>query len=407
MPAAAERLLSGRDRLAWLAAFLGIAALLVLTRFSSTDPDSALYAGLADRLSHEPVQRWLAPEWWGFWPDAQMEGFFREHPAGVFLLPAALGTFGVPPLQGAYVVGVAAGLASLILMASLIHRLADRGHARVALVLLQLMPVAFIFRIRANHEYPMLVCLLVAVHGLFAASMGRPFFAFALVALGLSGALLIKGVFATNILIAIAIWILVNPIERKGARRRAAVAAVAGVLVMAGVAVGYDFAYRGATGEPFWSLYWQRQIGPLADVGPIDVALSFGRNILFYTSRLVWHPAPWSVALIVLAWRMRDGFRTRWIALHHESRARLLFVLLFAAAATLLVSPVGRYAERYGFPAVHAIACLGVVAAASVWPAIVRPIGRLDARMPALPVLVWIVLMVLRLGIGSLLPRIS
>ena len=37
------------------------------------------------------MRRWLAPEWWGFWPDAQMTGLFREHPAGVFLLPAALG----------------------------------------------------------------------------------------------------------------------------------------------------------------------------------------------------------------------------------------------------------------------------------------------------------------------------
>ncbi len=40
-----------------------------------------------------------------------------------------------------------------------------RDDARAALVLLQFMPVAFLFRIRANHEYLMLVGLLVTLVG--------------------------------------------------------------------------------------------------------------------------------------------------------------------------------------------------------------------------------------------------
>ena len=46
------------------------------------------------------------------------------------------------------------------------HRVVPRDDARAALVLLQLMPVAFLFRIRANHEYLMLVGLLVTLVGL-------------------------------------------------------------------------------------------------------------------------------------------------------------------------------------------------------------------------------------------------
>jgi 4-amino-4-deoxy-L-arabinose transferase-like glycosyltransferase len=41
-------------------------------------------------------------------------------------------------------------------------------------VLLQLMPVAFIFRIRANHEYPILVCLLLSLLGLAWIGEKRP-----------------------------------------------------------------------------------------------------------------------------------------------------------------------------------------------------------------------------------------
>ena len=170
--------------------------MLVARGFSSGDPDSALYAGIADRLAQEPVRRWIAPEWWGFWPEAQMTGLFREHPAGVFLMSAALTRVGVPAAQGAYVIGIGAGLASLLLMASLIRRVTTRDEARAALVLLQLMPVAFIFRIRANHEYPILVCLLLALLGLAWIGERRPWWMGALaVAAGLAGGLLIKGVF--------------------------------------------------------------------------------------------------------------------------------------------------------------------------------------------------------------------
>jgi 4-amino-4-deoxy-L-arabinose transferase-like glycosyltransferase len=402
-----ERLFPAREAIVWTLCFLTVAAVLVWTGFTSSDPDSGLYAGLADRLAAQPLNRWLAPEWWGFWPEAHMTGLFREHPAGVLLLPAALTKIGIPAAQGAYIVGAGAGLASLLLMAALIRRFASRVDARVALVLLQLMPVAFIFRIRANHEYPMLVCLLIALHGLVFASTGRLWAAIILVGLGLSGGLIIKGVFVAKILLAIAVWIALKPMDTRGARWRGTVAAIAGVLVMGAVALAYDEAYRAATSEPFWSLYWQRQLGPLTDVGKFDVIFTFARNVLFYLSRIVWHPAPWSIALVLAGWRMRGHFTERWRAIPEPGRKGLLFALSFAGLAMLLVSPASRYAERYAFPSTHAVACAGVVSVSQVWPSITAAIARLDRRIPALPALVWLALALLRLGAGSLLPRIS
>jgi hypothetical protein len=176
---------------------------------------------------------------------------------------------------------------------------------------------------------------------------------------------------------------------------------------MAGVALAYDEAYRAATSEPFWSLYWQRQLGPLGDVGKFDVIFTFARNVLFYLSRILWHPAPWSIALVLAGWRMRGHFTERWRAIPEPGRNGLLFALSFAGLAMLLVSPASRYAERYAFPSTHAIACAGVVSVSQVWPSITAAIARLDRRIPALPALVWLALALLRLGAGSLLPRIS
>src|SRR6476659_9463318 len=109
-----EALLSRRERVIWVAGFLLVAALIVVTRFESRDPDSSLHASIASRLAQEPMRRWVAPEWWGFWPDAHLTGLYVEHPAGIFVLPALLERAGLPGIQSAYIVGVGASLLALL-----------------------------------------------------------------------------------------------------------------------------------------------------------------------------------------------------------------------------------------------------------------------------------------------------
>jgi len=46
-----------------------------------------------------------------------------------------------------------------------------------------------------------------------------------------------------------------------------------------------------------------------------------------------------------------------------------------------------------------------VAAACYAWPAVPAFVARLDRRIPALPALLWLVLIVARLGLGPLLPR--
>ncbi len=73
--------------LCWIAVLLVASVLLVRTHFHTRDPDSALYVIVATHLADQPVRSWIAPQWWGGW---NHEGPFREHPFGVFLLPALL-----------------------------------------------------------------------------------------------------------------------------------------------------------------------------------------------------------------------------------------------------------------------------------------------------------------------------
>jgi 4-amino-4-deoxy-L-arabinose transferase-like glycosyltransferase len=399
-----QRLLTRRDLLIWTGAFALVAVLIVATGFTSDDPDSALYAGLSARLAQEPASRWIAPEWWGFWPEAQMSGLFREHPAGVLLMPAALTRVGIPAAQGAYLVGIAAGLASLLLIGVLANRVVPRDEARAALVLLQLMPVAFIFRIRANHEYPMLLCLLVALWGLSA--VRRSWAAgLAAVAGAMAAALLVKGVFVLLVLIGAALWLLLNPLREEARPLRPWIAFAAGLAAMIVVALAYDAWYVRVTGETFWLPYWRRQLGPVSIASPIDDAWSLTRNFLFYVSRLIWHPAPWSIALAVAVWRARGWRRGGWHAAPASARS-VVFVLAFALLSILVLTPSSRFAERYAFSATYVVAAAGAVAAFRLWPRVRRSVAALDAAIPALPAMVWLLAMVLRLVSGPLLPRL-
>jgi 4-amino-4-deoxy-L-arabinose transferase-like glycosyltransferase len=395
-----------RDAVVWAACFLLVAILLVAVRFTSSDGDSDLYAGLSGRLAREPVSRWVAPEWWGFWPEAEMTGLFREHPAGALIIPAAFVRLGVPGAQAAYVVGIGAGLAALLMVGWLLARVVERDDASAALVCLQLMPVAFLFRIRANHEYLMLVGMLVALVGLERVRHTR--WAVALVAIGMAAALLVKGVFVVLTMTGALLWVLFDPAGRGRSRARPLMAIVVSVVFTAVVAVVYEFWFRAVTGEAYWVPYWQRQLGQVDVAAPVGGGLaSLAWNIFFYLNRLTWHAAPWSLALIALGWTTRGAWVARWRTLPDAERRGLLFALAYGVVLVFLLSPSSRVAERYIFSGTYVVAAAGVIVALRLWPTIAARLRELDRRIPALPALVWLALMLARLVIGPWMPRIS
>ena len=397
-----QSLLTRREAWIWAACFLVVSALLVLTHFTSADPDSTLHANLSARLAAGPAAQWMAPEWWGNW---ELEGLYREHPAGIFLIPTALGALGLPAIQASYIVGIAAGLACLLLAAHLISRITSPGDGRLALVLLQLTPLAFIFRVRANHEYPMLLCLLVALIGLD--GVRRAWRHVWIAPVALTVAVLVKGVFVAVPLLAAGLWVLANPRREPGSIWRPIAACVAGAALIGATAYAYDALYLRATGETFWGPYWARQLTPLTLTTADGGDPTFGPHLRFYLLRMLWHPAPWSFALVAWVWQSRGHLVNAWRALPTRTRRGAAFALTFAMVSVLALSPISRFAERYAFSANYAVAAAGAVTALHIWPKL-RAIGnRIDQTVPAFPALVWLGLMLLRLTLGPLLPRIS
>jgi hypothetical protein len=371
----------------WLFALILAAVLLAVTSFTTRDADSRVYITIASRLATEPFSRWIAPQWWGAWG---MQGLFREHPIGTFVLPAFLGRFGYPPVQASFVITLAAQIVSVLLLVNLASRLVPPHAARSLAWTLQLLPIAFVFRIRANQEYLLLAGLLLAIVGVDRAPR-NPLWLVAALA-GYISALLVKGVFAFLAPLCGALWLVTITLP-PGARRNVAWAGIVLMIVLTPlVAWEYERLYVAATGQSFLDYYLGPRIAleGSATGGAMPFPLDKMWNGAWYLGRVAWYAAPWSVILAVFSWNRReprpDGV-TRW--------------MVYCAAATIatvmLVALRDTKADRYVFPAYFFAAAGGTVLAIFRWKLADEWAMKLDRYWPWGPVALWVVLFLSRL----------
>jgi len=386
----------------------GVGLLFVALDYRSRDPDSTLYTELAASLVDRPVPEWIAPRWVNYVGD---EDLFREHPAGLFWPPALLARLGYPPDQSAYLVNAVYQVLSILLFGALAARFVPAGEARALMWLLTLLPVAFVFRIRANHEQAVLVCTLAAAYATDRARLHSAWHLLTTASLG--GLFLVKGVLVLPGL-AVCAWLLaVRELETGGRLLRdwrSWGGLLGGAAAVAALVVAYEAWYRAFTGgESFLGFYLPRQMG-----ASFDPAASGGFNPLNvpgYAARVVWFAFPWSLAAGVAAWRVRGALPAFVRGRSREGAggagiAGLVFALGAAAVYVLVFGLSDRIAERYIFPAYFFAGGAGVVAAIRGWPRLRALVERLDVYHPWVPALVWVSTIVLRTA-TLWLPRVG
>jgi 4-amino-4-deoxy-L-arabinose transferase-like glycosyltransferase len=386
--------------LAWLAVLLAAAALLAATGYRSRDPDSALYAHIAARLATLPVAQWIAPEWWG---GMHSEGPYREHPAGIFLVPALLGKLGYPAAQAAYAVNALYQVLTLALVWRVAVALVAPVEARALAWLLQLLPIAFTYRIRANHEQAILLCFLAALWGTERARTDARWIALTIAAM--TGALLVKGVFVGLLLAACAAWLLTVQRPSRKATDGAAWAGLGGAAAVAvAVSAGYEFVYRQVTGGSFLAYYLPTQLGRAAVPRSPWLVTHKLYNLFWYLARVVWFPFPASLVAFAAGWSRRDALARVFHARSRADRTRegLAFTLGLSLLYLLLFSLSDRKADRYIFPAYYLIGACGLVAALRTWPRARRLVEAADRYHVVLPAALWLGLFALSLASGWL-----
>jgi hypothetical protein len=376
----------------WAGAVAIAAALLIVTRYQSRDADSALYARLAEDLSHEAPGRWIAPEWHGAW---NLTGPFREHPIGILILPVLAIKAGFPAGQASYAVNMLFQIAVIALLPLVAATVVQGVEARSLAWILQLLPVAFVYRIRANQEHPLLMCFLAV---LYAAHRVRAHAGWMLLMIAAFCFLvLLKGAFAMFTAVAAALWILIVPPPPGGSNRMAWLGLAITMAAAAAMMAGYEALYRSTTGESFFAFYGGTRLGESISLTNPEVVRHAAVNAGWYLTRLMWFAAPWSLfaAGATIAWvRSRAGAGAPFDTLTERG---LLWALLVTAMFIAVLSPALVRAERFIFPIYFVIGAVGVVTA-------IRNVERIRGwitstdRLTWLPPTVWLGTFLLNLG---------
>ena len=373
--------------------------------YGSRDADSRLYAEITAQMAQAPAAGWIAPD---FPPGWFMTGPFREHPVGLFVPAALLAKLGYPAGQAAYAMNALYQAATLVLLPALAAALVAGSEARALGWLLQLLPIAFTYRVRANQEQALLLCLLVALLGT-ERSRRNPRFA-VLTAAGLAGLLLVKGVFAVLGPALCALWLVARRRDSTGEampERAAWIGLALAVLFMAVTALLYELLYRHATGEPFWSVYLSRQLGQAGVAGAGGVVVRKVSNVTWYLGRILWFAFPWSLALLAAAWRSGNPKgREAGVTAARGTSAGAAFVAGTVLLYLLVFSLFDRRADRYVFPAYFAVGAAGGVAALRRSTRFGRLAARLDR--PWTPAAFWLLSFVAHVLAGPLgLPTVK
>lgn len=388
MPAPAHRAVTAAW---WLAALLVGSLLLVVTNFKTHDADSRVYITIASHLASQPIDRWIAPQWWGVWG---MQGLYREHPIGTFIPPALLIRAGIPGAQASFIICFAAQIACLWLLTGLAASRAPQSWSRALLWTLQLIPVAFVFRIRANQEYLMLAGFLIALYGTERARRQPAWVGVAL--LGFLYSLSIKGMLALICPPLCALWLLFTIPKGESRWPLVAWAGVALMLMLTPLAaLLYERVYFSVTGDSFLHYYLGLRLG-LEGNGGSGWPFPFNKiwNAGWYAIHVAWYGAPWSVllaagALTGAAWRKADI----------DTRGWLRFTLLASLAVIAVVASRELRSDRYTFPAYFIAAGGGTVLAAAWWSRCARWADALDQLWPWGPAVLWLVLFLTRFGL--------
>jgi 4-amino-4-deoxy-L-arabinose transferase-like glycosyltransferase len=389
-----------REPLAWCGALAVVVLALVSVDFASQDPDSALYAAISARLAGLPARAWIAPEWWGLWGG---EGPYREHPVGVFLMPALLGKLGFPPMQAAFAVGAVFSLLSLVLLrrvAALIVGAQDAATVPwVALVL----PVAFINRIRATQEYPVLALMLLAI---YATEKSRRSAAWiAVLVFAACGMALVKGIFVVFFPIVCGLWLLwIRDGERDD--RRAWLGLALSVAAVALLTIAYEALYRRTTGDSFLYFYLTYRLNQIASVTQTATPLMMRtlNNLAWYSVRLLWFGFPGTLALLVAAATPK---RVDWRTVDHREVQGLYFAVSIAAAQIAVMSLGTTRAERYILPAYFAVGIAGALVAARRWEWSAHLTKRLALLKPQALPLAWLLLILAALPFELFVPYVK
>ncbi len=332
--------------LVFAAVFIVLAAASIIFPYEYRDSDSSAYHSISVRLAGRPLSEWTHPEWWGHGGNS---GLFRDHPPGIFWLPAVFVRLGVPGRAAPLCANFLYLLLLLFFLHGLVRNFADRETAWATIFAFVLTPICIQYLMRANHELPLALAVTAALYALARCRESRRWAV--LYAAALLLAVFIKGVSALVVTFSSAAFWFVS-----GRSRRTVLVVAFGHLLALALVLGFEGLYGRQTGESFLSFYLGFQGGKAVEAGFHPLVKLY--NVVWYLARILWFAAPW---VIILLWIIIRSAR-RPSGILGEVFIRL--ALLSSGVTVLFFSLFDRKADRYIFSAYVLCAAAGAVALA-------------------------------------------
>jgi 4-amino-4-deoxy-L-arabinose transferase-like glycosyltransferase len=323
-----------RSGLILLITFLLLCLSAVVFPYEYHDSDSSAYHSISQKLARQPLSRWGSPEWWGHGDNA---GYFRDHPPGIFWLPAALVRLGIPGRSAPLCANFLYLFLLLYALYGLLRRFGGPEAGWAAVFAFVLTPIFVQYLMRANQELPLALAVMAGLYGLSRQEESWRYW-------GLYGAALllavfIKGVSALTLsLCSLAFWLIISR------KRRTFLLILSGHLLALAAMAGFELWYRASTGGvSFLQAYLNFQGGKAMEAGFRPLVKAY--NLVWYLARTLWFAAPWVFILIYGLFRS---------AKDKSGLLRERFLQLTLAASALIIlffSFFDRRADRYIFPA--------------------------------------------------------
>ncbi|MBF0205462.1 MAG: hypothetical protein HQK53_01100 [Oligoflexia bacterium] len=345
----------------WTVVLIFASIVLSQTNHTSSSNDSRFYSELVEEYHDKNWKEIIAPKWgdnYGERPDSLM----RDQFPGQLLLGVAVSKLGVPPKHALHVVQMFFQVATIFLLFQIATFFIGKTDALVLFYGLLLIPTAFSYNIRGNHEsgiaFFMVLSLLSGIK--LNQNSKRWIFIGIFCAVTL---LLIKGPFAifSPVLFSLGYFFRTSKQCPSSPTERSLyiLTVVLSVFFVILTALGYEFLYRLATNESMLEEFYRKQFMErafeLRSTYPFLIQKLV--NLYFYLDCCVTYALPWIIFVPFILFIKKFKFKK--IAFLNSKLSWLLILASFLLC--FVCSIPNRLAARYVYPAYYLFAAWSIL----------------------------------------------
>lgn len=344
-----------RPIILWVISLAVVWTFLSQLPYTPKDGDGWLYTHIAEEVSSRGLGELIAIQWYGeckiYDKASEYCRYFYEHPPGLFILPVLLTKIGIPKEKATLFADTLYQLILLLGIYLLASHFLPRKAAELAAFAVLLLPISFVYSMRATQETPLLMCLCLSIVVVLKTNL-HPILRCGTLVLLAAFAALLKGIMVVPLVVIVCasvFFFTAKPSRFKSMSLVFFLMVVGAYLVLS----IFDKVRMAMTGNSFWLNYldiqlWHRSLEPVTFLEFIRRTLS---HFVFYIGCIAWYSFPWSLIFGYIIFKKSKNENA--LKLNRPTRV-LLVVLAFGTILHLFAfSLFARYSMRYIFPAYH------------------------------------------------------